>query len=311
MQVDEEKARIDMATTVKAFREFHGKENEDVYAWIKGCQVIAKINQLSEDTVLKLMINNLRGKAQDWFANIMNESIQWTLIEFVTRVKDRFPTTELETKILNRFLNMKVVSTKQQFSELMEDATDICERNLININSLVKQFIMRCPNIMRPYLAQSLRTATSWQKFAKETEEIMWVCFPEDITRADLVQETPIINQVGRVNNGFRGQDIKKKKFCSLHGNGNHNTSECFSIKKLEKLGWKRSRIEGRVNGLESEEDDNKNSLIYSHNNPFYKKIYIKDKNPHTCLIDTGADVSIINKRNVPMNTEIHAEKQI
>lgn len=44
--------------------------------------------------------------------------------------------------------------------------------------------------------------------------------------------------------------------------------------------------------------------------NPFYTKIKMGNKKTHKCLIDTGADVSIINKENVPQDDIFRKQKQ-
>jgi hypothetical protein len=61
-------------------------------------------------------------------------------------------------------------------------------------------------------LAQAVKGATSWQKFAKDTEEIIWVCFPEEVNCADLIPSDNNVNQVcGNVkeqNKHFSGKNL-------------------------------------------------------------------------------------------------------
>jgi hypothetical protein len=124
---DNNELNVDMETVAKAIKEFHGREDEDVHVWIKAGMVVAKINNLSNRILLHFLTNNLRGKALDWLASSINDVNQWTLELFIERISLRFPTTELESKILDRFLSTKVVNSKLQFKTLMEDATAILD----------------------------------------------------------------------------------------------------------------------------------------------------------------------------------------
>ena len=169
-EINKEALKIDMATISKCFKEFYGREDEDVFAWIKASTVTARINNLSPQAQLHFLVNNLRGKAQDWLSCIVNDVEKWTLDEFIRRIKERFPTVELETRMMNRFLKTTCVKSKKEFISLLEDAASIGERGLINTNSLIKQFITRCPVEIRPYLLNTIKTAASWEIFAKEAE---------------------------------------------------------------------------------------------------------------------------------------------
>jgi Retroviral aspartyl protease len=62
-----------------------------------------------------------------------------------------------------------------------------------------------------------------------------------------------------------------------------------------------------KINSVEENSEENKNSFNYisESKNPFYKRISINNGKRHPGLIDTGADVSLINVENIPTDTKI------
>ncbi|KAF9752795.1 Retrovirus-related Pol polyprotein from transposon opus, partial [Nosema granulosis] len=99
---------------------------------------------------------------------------------------------------------------------------------------------------------------------------------------------------------------------CEIHGRGTHTSEECWTLKNMISRGWSRPT---RINCVENEsisdienegEDmlDNKNNFVYSLNftvqkNPFFivAKFFGVERN---CLIDTGADISLIHEEMIP-----------
>ena len=139
------------------------------------------------------------------------------------------------------------------------------------------------------------------------------MAFPErSISNSDMIPQSCMISAVKKPATKF-----KKDKVCILNGKKGYTTEECWDIQKLEKLGWKNSayRTINSCNMEDDLEDGNKNSLNYSgqcsKENPFYKRICINGGKKHWGLIDTGADVSIINKNNLSNKIQIKDSKQV
>ncbi|KAM0681481.1 hypothetical protein COBT_004125 [Conglomerata obtusa] len=133
--------------------------------------------------------------------------------------------------------------------------------------------------------------------------------------------------------------DKEKKRenlYCELHGNGNHDTFHCFTIKKLRSLGYEKKSIklicEENEKIRKSEESDEQNNFFNKNNNsyieiphikirsnrhlldikssnPFYIKIYLFNQ-IISAIVDTGADISLINVAFLPKNfSGIHANR--
>ncbi|KCZ74288.1 hypothetical protein H311_04748, partial [Anncaliia algerae PRA109] len=111
------------------------------------------------------------------------------------------------------------------------------------------------------------------------------------------------------------------------HGFCKHSTNECFIIKKLESKGWTKNELSiasnekdikyPKDNGKHGDgfENRNKKSFIYSifkksKNIPFFIKIKIFEKET-VALIDTGADVSLINQNSCKISKLVKTNKQI
>jgi hypothetical protein len=96
-------------------------------------------------------------------------------------------------------------------------------------------------------------------------------------------------------------------KYCAIHGkNSTHTTEECRTIRAIKERNKNNYKNNARINEINSEETPtNKDFSIYSSHiiNPCYKKIKIKNQQ-HLALIDTGADISIMNKKTYLLATK-------
>lgn len=112
---------------------------------------------------------------------------------------------------------------------------------------------------------------------------------------------------------------IKKK--CVLHGDGRHNTEECFTLKKLREKGIRMiDKVEKELeqntsSEVENEVELNKKTGIYSlfsnvlMENPFKIKARIGDKYFPT-LLDTGADISLVHLNFLPKDFVIKTQRK-
>jgi hypothetical protein len=163
--------------------------------------------------------------------------------------------------------------------------------------------------------------------------ENVWIAFPEISPQATAIMAIRAEGQFSRRDQyrGTQGKQIrpsgKQSLFCRLHGNTNHDTKNCLTIKKIEQMGWKREYRANSATALEpalnenpfTTEDENKSDSEYvcysnclnnkietgTKENPFYTEIQVENRRPHRCLIDSGADISIINRENIPQNVQL------
>ncbi|KAF9758233.1 Retrovirus-related Pol polyprotein from transposon, partial [Nosema granulosis] len=222
-------------------------------------------------------------------------------------LKKRFASTKTTDETLERFLATRCTKTYDEYLALLSDATLIFERGCINMEFLLKLTISKAPSELKSLLFQYACSSGDWNTFIKQAEEASWMAFPDRS-----------INSVESSKSNFRNQSIQNKTInnsvCIYHGKGNHSTEKCFTIIRLEKLGWRRSKHVREIKEHETEdvqENGNKFTNIYSccsikikHKNPFFT--YIKlNRGTHPALLDTGADVSLINIENIADKSKI------
>ncbi|KAI5152067.1 hypothetical protein ENBRE01_2544 [Enteropsectra breve] len=100
---------------------------------------------------------------------------------------------------------------------------------------------------------------------------------------------------------------------------GNHDTSECWALNKMKQKGLLKNTNniqQTTVSEYEPSEDEendtfNKNTSSYTCNtfqnlkNPFFSLLQMEN-NTHSCILDTGADISLINTSCLPKDTLIY-----
>ncbi|KAF9762395.1 hypothetical protein NGRA_2048 [Nosema granulosis] len=98
---------------------------------------------------------------------------------------------------------------------------------------LLKLTISKAPSELKSLLFQYACSSGDWNNFIKQAEEASWMAFPDRS-----------INSVESSKSNVMNQPIQNKEInsavCIYHGKGNHSTEKCFTIIRLEKLGWKR-----------------------------------------------------------------------
>lgn len=112
----------------------------------------------------------------------------------------------------------------------------------------------------------------------------------------------------------------EKQKFCEAHGEFSHSSNECKVMIRLKSRGWiKRNKKLQEIKKTAEENSNNNKSFEYSfvssfpskreHKNPFIIKSEIFKKRVST-LIDTGADLTILNKRVLPSGIRLDKAKK-
>lgn len=312
--INKEYSEHDMASIGKSIPEFHGLEEEDVFAWSKGAKLIAHILGLSDEILLKHMLVKLRGHALNWAVKTLELQPDMQLNSFLQQLHERFANTEKTHKILEEFLQTKSVSSRNEYLEMLKKGEYLIEKNCLNTVSAIKLIIARAPIVLKPILLQVASTSNSWEAFIKLAQDTMWIAFDQVSTEQIIIENRNIMRTQG-YHTKKEGRNYGKKSFCKLHGNCNHDTPNCRLLKQLEEAGYSVVKKERRkINNVRNDEVEvekleelNKYKSIYSVNkniNPFTIKISTNE-GTHEGIIDTGADVSLINKNNIPKGIQI------
>lgn len=308
--------KLDMASAMEAIRTFSGTENEDITTWIKEVQLVQNLLSLEDDTTLKAAALRLRGKAQQWCCNVFKTSPCLKFQEFIKLISSQYCNPQRVHNLLEKFLSTKIATTKEEFRELLNNATILLEKGCLNSNAMIKLLISRAPPELKIVLLQaSMQAKDDWHNFIKMSEDHIWVAFPEHhlhtISTNALKGEVPrntsyykkgtynskpktYYKEHEKYKNNFNGM-----KTCSYHGQCYHSTHDCMKIKDLEARGINYQRYKstkGRINEItlqkeeKSNEDSdlNKENINYSHNTnlslkkniyiPCYKNINISKK---------------------------------
>ena len=202
---------------------------------------------------------------------------------------------------LSKFITGPTPGTKQEFIQLLKDATILAEKKLMSVSCLAKIVINKSPDTIRQLLFLIGEKSQTWHEFVAEAEKTLMVAYPDSIINTMRSKQNPATYNI-----------------CIIHGQCTHNTNECRDIKRLialrqnkkqrfQKNQFSKSRInvieEKAEDGQLNSSDSNEFNLVYSmskfsaHNPFFFNAIY----NGRTIkfLIDTGADISVLPASNL------------
>ncbi|KAM0674878.1 hypothetical protein GVAV_001697 [Gurleya vavrai] len=212
---------------------------------------------------------------------------------------------------------------------MLDLATNLYQRQAIQEGSLIKLTIARSPIAIRSLLVKFTYDDGEWYGFLREAKENAWIAFSEDINSLnnEIIRDENIY-AIQQYNYNQKQRNYKspalKKKFCKFHEKPGHSTEECFAMQSFKKRGIKIT-FESKINQLghqiknaDSKEEDNliKNDFLYLFSiNKFFNYFEISisfiEGNKNTALIDTGAEISLINIKKLPKNAKIRKEEII
>ncbi|KAI5150401.1 hypothetical protein ENBRE01_1475 [Enteropsectra breve] len=309
-------SKDNMATIIKSIGEFRGEKGENIIDWIAGIEAIGKLMHITDEQIVRATILNLRGEAKTWSITLIKTINNLSWEELKDGLLNRFSNHIEADETLTRFLNTFEVKAYEELIQLLKDAKLINATKGINATHLMRQVIARSPAGIKSILIQTAQSGATWEDFLKQGEDAAWMAFPEKIT-GRITDETMYQNDT-RCNAIKRNAGPAAKRFCHLHGEGNHSTKFCKVIQQLEKKGWKRESSTNSMRAVEEEENEdikdiNNYSLcvneLKAHYNPFFVDAFFNGKTIPV-LIDTGADISLINERFLDGDTEIIKEYQ-
>ncbi|KAF9760555.1 Transposon Tf2-6 polyprotein, partial [Nosema granulosis] len=210
------------------------------------------------------------------------------------------------------FLTSKHPNSREEYTELLKYANDLFKKNYMNITPLTQVVINKAPVEVKALLLQAAESVPTWDQFLKRAEDVAWIAFPDKTLNC--------IEKCSRV------ATVSSETYCEWHESRSHNTKDCEFLKQL-KSQYKKGNVKmynrGRSNSYaknvrtisgnnedcehcscqpkntpSSADDINKQFFIYSTNskltnNPFFLNLW-SGAESFKCLVDTGADVSII-----------------
>lgn len=292
-----------MATVINGIREFSGKPEEDAIVWLRDALLITSLVNYSENEILRILILKMREAALSWASEtFQNHNGLLSLEEFTTLFKKRFNNLYKTEISLSQFLTAQPPNSREEFSSLLNTGTRLFEQKLMNTTALVQVLIGKCPDNIKGLLFQAMEQCADWTSFIQRAEQVAWLAFPDKV-----------LNHVSS-SHPSNNQKFARKRFCELHGEGYHDSKFCKTLQLIKAKGWyKEKKVinsqSKKPNAEEPPKDPEINqSFVYSQSsflvsNPFFTFVEINGLRTK-CLLDSGADVSIIHADCVPQNTK-------
>ncbi|KAF9763573.1 Paraneoplastic antigen-like protein 5 [Nosema granulosis] len=309
---DSNKRLVYMATAIKSLRPFEGEEKEDINTWLRDALLVAEIGNLSKEETIRAITLSLRGKALSWASQVLSGKLNTIeLPEIVTLMKKRFGGQQNSDITLTRFLSRAEPTSREDFSEMLKDASVLNERKLISITALAQMIVQKAPSDIKALLYQTSCVVTTWEEFIQKGEEIAWIAFPDKIlsrVSAHYTQSNNNSRKYKTEKEFNKPRNTYQTEYCALHGYGNTPTKACKLFTEI--MDRERNKLRKSVREIRQTDgedkpstDENKNFLYYlsgsrSKTNPCFIKCKINGK-IRGCLLDTGADVSLIGLKDV------------
>ncbi|MGL5708894.1 MAG: reverse transcriptase domain-containing protein [Aeromonas sp.] len=308
----------DMATVSRSIGEFEGDGKTNVAEWLDGVVVISQLVGLNEAEMIKCTILALRGVAKEWGVQYVKTGACVSWVGLKNEMVNRFSDHKKSDEILNRFLCTPEVNSYEKYLLLLKDAKLIIAARGVSKEHAMRQVIARSPAGLKSLLLQVASQGVEWEEFLRQAESAAWVVFPERIigrviedhqeAEIGLIKKyTREKEKFKRFNNNFKGVEGERMWFCHIHGKGDHSTKFCKVVKLLESKGWTRNKNKNGIRSVNEnfneENEINSNDSYLSkrskkqiRRNPFFVNGNINGR-PAQMIIDTGADVSLIDKK--------------
>ncbi|KRH92951.1 putative transposable element [Pseudoloma neurophilia] len=161
----------DMASAAKAFPTFAGIIEQDVSIWTRDCKLIARKQEIDDETTRKVMILTLREKGLSWASHFLETNINTNLNEFISNIESRFSNQASIEQTLQNFLQTKKCKTHTHYIELLKMSTKLLQKNCLNKESVMKLVIARSPSDIKSLLFNILEKDESCETFLKVAEE--------------------------------------------------------------------------------------------------------------------------------------------
>ncbi|KAI5151821.1 hypothetical protein ENBRE01_2410 [Enteropsectra breve] len=226
-----------MATLLKTIGVFSAAGEEDIEEYINRIRMVSHCATATDKDMAQAALLGLRGEAQAWATQYWETLVGLTFEQLAEELTSRFAKTRETAEVLTRFFGARQSATYPEYIGLLKDATLIFRRKCINLEALIKQVIVRSPGDIKSLLLQAAQNSPNWQSFVKSAEDAAWIAFPERIINECSIESD---NSVERINYKNTKMKSSRKLYCKLHGECQHSTENCMTIKLVEQKGWKK-----------------------------------------------------------------------
>jgi hypothetical protein len=297
-----------MASAIEPAGWFAGERNEDLQAWLRRIETIGVALSWSELTITRAAVLGLRKEALDWAAEQGTSLIEQGWENFKAAISTRFNNEQKTDKLISSFFAAAPATTYDDYIQMLKHATILVQRNSISTVSLIRKVTTITPSEIKSLLLQFAGNSPTWESFRKAAEDNAWVAFPEkaifqvrqgEFHAGEHGELSESEASTGYVQAAYRKTD----NFCRLHGDCDHGTLNCEIIRLVEAKGWKRVAFEKKDKYWQEKKNKRRDfySLFTCTSKALPTKlIHVKaayNNHPCTVLIDTGAEVSLINNK--------------
>jgi hypothetical protein len=329
---------FDIVIAMKIVTAYNGDEKEDICTWIRELLLVAEVNGWTDKDIMRVAFLSLQEKARAWSAQILKGKMtEMTLEILLDLLKKRFSSATAGDISITSFCTLGVAMSREEFSNMLRQATTICERKVITPNALAEMVAHKAPAEIRALLFQTSKSVTTWEQFVQVAEELAPIAYRDKILARVESHVKKDFRKAEQTRGGSRDQHFRQQYFsqerrnvngapprnqgqgkfyCQLHGFGSHKTSQCDQVTEMVKK--EKARLGIRTvesDAVEEKEDNasmevqNKNVIYYftrlgATKNPFFIKGEIGGRT-RTILLDTGADVSLVDVKDLRGQTGI------
>ena len=340
---------FDMATATKVIKPFKGAPGEDAAAWLSTYKMLTEALDIPEAYLTKVLVCCFEDIALQWAAEIRANNPDISIEDFLKLFEIRFSGRLFNENSLNKLCSSKEAQSRDSLSSILRVASSLEKAKYISSEALKDIISRKIPSHLTPSVRHAATSTKGWQEFLKYIEDNVMPILPEFESQPQVpyegntaqLQEIMAVSKSSRdtrrhqFNNNLKSKDFQAK--CPLHGG--HLISECRVIKQrmlqagmaiLPKKDIKSTNtiFNGETLDYNVAIPDKGNKTSYDYSifetnvfsstrsidcNPFYTEGLVEGL-PTRILIDTGADVSILNYYSIPPSARrkiLHSSEKI
>ncbi|KAM0684966.1 hypothetical protein COBT_003825, partial [Conglomerata obtusa] len=287
----------DMATAANALQPFLGNINENFKKWLHTFNLICRIFNPNEDEKLKLLILKIQGNAQLLVAKYVETNTNHKFQDIINYLLKTFRFVENDLSDLKQLVGAKEPMSLPEYYGILETATNIYFANLMSEEKLIKLTITKLPTAVQSALFHHTQNESSMLAFLAEAKNISWCIYANNIIDNESNSSKTLILE----KNSTPAKNRINKWYCRIHNFCNHKTIDCNTIRKMKSqnlLITKKAILTRKKLKINQNKITRKYEKKSVQKSPFHKIIKLENQSKIPALIDTGADVSLIEKKN-------------
>ena len=125
------------------------------------------------------MIGALRGEAQSWVADSLDQILTWSVEEFESGLIRRFEDSSLIDKILEKFLSRTTIRNNNEFVEMIAEVSTLLEKEMGTYKSVTALILRKVPEFLRVHLYSKSLECTSWDEYRHQVEILSRITFSD------------------------------------------------------------------------------------------------------------------------------------